>query len=86
MKNMYGTFPDIDKAKYHKKSIEDTILEVNSAFTPNLVIIDGCIGGEAVGPLSACPVYFEMMGYEPMDIVHIKKAYEARSWRCFGQV
>jgi uncharacterized protein (DUF362 family) len=94
MKNMYGTFPDIDKAKYHKKSIEDTILEVNSAFTPNLVIIDGSIGGEAVGPLSACPVYFEtiiasndvvmadsiasqMMGYEPMDIVHIKMAYEA---------
>ena len=97
MKNMYGTFPDIDKAKYHKKSIEDTILEVNSAFTPNLVIIDGSIGGEAIGPLSACPVYFEtiiasndvvmadsiasqMMGYEPMDIVHIKKAYEA----CLG--
>ena len=47
MKNMYGTFPDIDKAKYHKKSIEDTILEVNSAFTPNLVIIDGSIGGES---------------------------------------
>ena len=94
MKNMYGTFPDIDKAKYHKKSIEDTIIEVNSAFTPNLVVIDGSIGGEAIGPLSACPVYFEtiiasndvvmadsiasqMMGYEPMDIVHIKMAYEA---------
>lgn len=59
MKNMYGTFPDIDKAKFHKKGIEDTILEVNSAFTPNLVIIDGSIGGEAIGPLSANPVYFE---------------------------
>ena len=94
MKNMYGTFPDVDKAKYHKKSIEHTILEVNSAFTPNLVIIDGSIGGEAIGPLSASPVYFEtiiasndvvmadsiaaqMMGYNPMDIVHIKMAYEA---------
>jgi uncharacterized protein (DUF362 family) len=94
MKNMYGTFPDVDKAKYHKKSIEDTIIGVNSAFTPNLVIIDGSIGGEAIGPLSASPVYFEtiiasndvvmadsiasqMMGYNPMDIVHIKMAYEA---------
>lgn len=51
MKNMYGTFSDIDKAKYHKKSIEHTILEVNYAFTPNLTIIDGSIGGEAIGPL-----------------------------------
>ncbi len=34
MKNMYGTFSDIDKAKLHKKSIEHAILEVNSAFTP----------------------------------------------------
>jgi uncharacterized protein (DUF362 family) len=59
MKNMYGTFPDIDKAKFHKKSIEHTILEVNTAFTPNLVIIDGSIGGEAIGPLSATPVDFE---------------------------
>ena len=94
MKNMYGTFPDIDKAKFHKKSIEDTILEVNTAFTPNLVVIDGSIGGEAVGPLSVTPLYYEtiiasndvvmadsiacqMIGYRPMDIVHIKMASDA---------
>lgn len=59
MKNMYGTFPDIDKAKFHKKGIEGVILEVNSAFTPNLVVIDGSIGGEAIGPLSATPLYYE---------------------------
>ena len=93
MKNMYGTFPDIDKAKFHKKGIEETILEVNSAFTPNLVVIDGSIGGEAVGPLSATPVNFQtiiasddvvladsiackLMGYDPMEIVHIKMAQE----------
>ena len=93
MKNMYGTFPDVDKAKYHKKSIEHTIYEVNSAFTPNLVIIDGSSGGEAIGPLSADPVYYQtiiasndvvmgdsiaarMMGYDPLDITHIKMAHE----------
>jgi uncharacterized protein (DUF362 family) len=59
MKNMYGTFPDIDKAKFHKKSIEEVIFEINSAFTPNLVIIDGSIGGDAIGPLSAEPVYYQ---------------------------
>ena len=93
MKNMYGTFPDIDKAKFHKKGIEETILEVNSAFTPNLVIIDGSEGGEAIGPLSATPVNFQtiiasndvvmadsvasrLIGYDPMEIVHIKIGQE----------
>jgi uncharacterized protein (DUF362 family) len=93
MKNMYGTFPDIDKAKFHKMGIEETILAVNSAFTPNLVIIDGSVGGEAVGPLSATSVNFQtiiasndvvmadsvasrLIGYDPMEIVHIKMAQE----------
>jgi hypothetical protein len=93
MKNMYGTFPDVDKAKFHRKSIEHTIYEVNKAFTPNLVVIDGSIGGEAIGPLSCRPVVFEtviasndvvtadsiscqLMGYNPMEIIHIKMAHE----------
>ena len=59
MKNMYGTFPEEAKAKYHRKGIEDVIYEVNWAFTPNLTIIDGTIGGEGYGPLSCSPVGFQ---------------------------
>lgn len=59
MKNMYGTFPDVDKAKYHRKKIEDVIYEINSAFRPTLTVIDGTIGGEAIGPLSCRPVNFQ---------------------------
>ena len=94
MKNMYGTFPDVDKAKYHRKGIERTIYDVNNAFTPSLVVIDGSIGGEAVGPLSTRPLSFEtiiasndvvmadsiacqIMGYDPMDVVHIRIAQES---------
>jgi uncharacterized protein (DUF362 family) len=94
MKNMYGTFPDVDKAKYHRKGIERTIYEVNKAFTPCLVVIDGSIGGEAVGPLSTRPLSFEtiiasndvvmadsiacqIMGYDPMDVTHIRIAQES---------
>ena len=94
MKNMYGTFPDVDKAKYHRKGIEQTIYEVNHAFTPSLVVIDGSIGGEAVGPLSTRPLSFEtiiasndvvmadsiacqIMGYDPMNVVHLKIAQES---------
>lgn len=56
MKNMYGTFPEEDKSKYHRFGIENVIYEVNDAFTPNLVITDGFIGGEGAGPLSSSPV------------------------------
>jgi len=59
MKNMYGTFPEVDKAKYHKMKIEEVIYEVNRAFTPNLVIIDGSIGSEAIGPLSSRPMDYQ---------------------------
>lgn len=93
MKNMYGTFPDIDKAKFHRKKIEDVIYEINRAFTPNLTIIDGSIGGEAIGPLTCAPLNFQtiiasndvvaadavacqLMGYDPMDITHIKIAHK----------
>jgi len=94
MKNMYGTLPEMDKAKFHKLGIEDTIFEVNRAFPPNLTIIDGSIGGEAIGPLSSEAVDFQtlvasgnvvvadavackLMGFNPLDIVHIRKAHEA---------
>lgn len=59
MKNMYGTFPEENKAKYHRFGIEDVIYEVNKAFTPHLTVIDGTIGGEAFGPLSCKPVKFQ---------------------------
>ena len=59
MKNMYGTFPEENKAKYHRLGIENVICEVNSAFTPNLTLVDGTIGGEAWGPLSCSQVNFQ---------------------------
>ncbi|MHA2338260.1 MAG: DUF362 domain-containing protein [Candidatus Hodarchaeales archaeon] len=57
MKNMYGTFPTGEKAQYHDVSIEDVIVDINTAFTPTLTIIDGSIGGESIGPLTCSPVY-----------------------------
>jgi hypothetical protein len=93
MKNMYGTFPQENKAKYHRLGIEEVICEVNKAFTPNLTIIDGTVGGDAWGPLSCSPVYAQtviasndvvaadavacqLMGYDPFDIIHLKRAHE----------
>lgn len=94
MKNMYGTFPEENKAKFHRFGIENVVVEVNKAFTPNLTIIDGSIGGEASGPLSSKRVDFEtiiasndvvaadsvacqLMGYDPLEVKHVKMAHDA---------
>ncbi|MGD2250816.1 MAG: DUF362 domain-containing protein [Candidatus Methanofastidiosia archaeon] len=94
MKNMYGTLPQMNKAVFHKLGIETVIYLVNKAFPPNLTVIDGSIGGEAMGPLSSEPVNFQtvvaagnvvaadavacqLIGFNPMDIEHIKKAHTA---------
>jgi len=58
MKNMYGTFTEENKARYHRYGIEEVIYDVNRAFTPNLTIVDGTIGGEGFGPLSCTDVEF----------------------------
>jgi uncharacterized protein (DUF362 family) len=93
MKNMYGTFPQQNKGKYHRFGIEEVIYEVNKAFTPSLTVIDGTVGGDAWGPLSCTPVNSEtviasndvvaadavacqIMGYDPLSIIHIKRAHE----------
>jgi uncharacterized protein (DUF362 family) len=93
MKNMYGTFPQENKAKYHRKGIENVVYDVNRAFTPHLTVIDGTIGGEAFGPLSCKPLNFQtiiasndvvaadavacrLMGYDPLDVVHVRIAHE----------
>ncbi len=59
MKNMYGTFPEENKAKFHRLGIENVTYEVNKAFTPHLTIVDGTIGGECFGPLSCKPLNFQ---------------------------
>jgi uncharacterized protein (DUF362 family) len=61
MKNFYGTHPKGDKAKYHKIGIEDVVVDMIRAFVPTLTIIDGSIGGQAIGPLTVKPVNAETL-------------------------
>ena len=93
MMNMYGIMSEENNAKLYRIGIENVICDVNKAFTPQLTVIDGTIGGEAYGPLSCRTVNFDtvvasndvvaadavacrLMGYDPMGIVHIRKAHE----------
>lgn len=52
LKNMYGTLPERDKAKYHAKGINETIGVINKNFRPNLTVVDMIEGCEGGGPLS----------------------------------
>lgn len=51
MKNLYGLLPSADKAKYHARGINEVIVDVTRAMTPNLTIVDGTRGCEGYGPL-----------------------------------
>ena len=59
MKNMYGILPEFEKIRYYKLGIDEVIYWINFAFTPNLTIIDGSIGGETLRPLSYDAVDFK---------------------------
>lgn len=51
LKNMYGTLPIMDKAKYHAKGINSVIAEVSKNFRPTLTVVDMVKGCEGGGPL-----------------------------------
>lgn len=52
IKNMYGSIPVRDKAKFHALGINETIGAVARAFRPNLTVVDMTLGCEGGGPLS----------------------------------
>jgi uncharacterized protein (DUF362 family) len=52
LKNMYGSLPPENKAKYHSKGINETIATVNKNFRANLTVVDMIMGCEGGGPLS----------------------------------
>jgi len=52
LKNMYGSIPVRDKAKFHALGINEIIGDVARAFRPNLTVVDMELGCEGGGPLS----------------------------------
>ncbi|WP_319508689.1 DUF362 domain-containing protein [uncultured Methanolobus sp.] len=81
MKNMYGTSPDIDKAKYHRIGINGVIFFMTRAFTPNLTIIDRSIGGEAAGPLHIKPIYYQTLVVSNDVVMADSVASQLMGWK-----
>lgn len=49
LKNAFGLIPDVDKMSVHREGIlEQTIVDINSARSPDLVVVSGLLGAEGI--------------------------------------
>jgi uncharacterized protein (DUF362 family) len=55
MKNQYGCNPYPRKSIYHK-NLHDCIVDLNIAFKPQLIVVDGIIAMEGRGPVDGTPI------------------------------
>ena len=55
MKNQFGCNPFPKKSRYHKR-LDDCVVDLNVAFKPQLIVVDGLIGMEGDGPVGGVPV------------------------------
>lgn len=56
LKNMFGLLPDKPKSKYHNLGIGKVIVDINSAYRPDLTVIDGFVAMEGSGPVNGQPI------------------------------
>jgi len=73
LKNQFGCNPDPRKVKYHKR-LDDAIVDLNVAFKPNLVMVDGIVAMEGYrGPTDGLPVKMDKLifGTDPVAVDHL---------------
>ncbi len=70
LKNMKGVLPRREKAKIHFAGLEEGITDLNATFTPDIVIVDGIVGLEGLGPSRGTPVDMGLIvaGFEPLTV------------------
>jgi len=68
LKNMKGLFHDATKRKLHMEGLFDGIADECTAIKPDLVVIDGIIGQEGLGPMYGVPVEMDLIiaGKDPV--------------------
>lgn len=69
MKNMFGVLSDKKKMALHKK-LMDIILYINKIVRQDLIIVDGIIGMEGLGPVLGKPVNLNVIvsGFNPVTV------------------
>lgn len=73
LKNQFGCNPDPQKSKLHER-LHDAIVDLNVAFKPNLVIVDGMVAmGGYRGPVDGVPIRMNTLifGRDPVATDHL---------------
>lgn len=55
LKNMFGVLPSRRKGQLHFKGLNEIIVDINTAFPSDLIVVDGIVGMEGWGPLKGDP-------------------------------
>ena len=68
LKNMKGLFHDATKRKLHMEGLFDGIADECTVIKPHLVVIDGIIGQEGLGPMYGSPIEMDLIiaGKDPV--------------------
>ena len=61
IKNLKGVLPPSEKRRSHAESVEQAIVDLCSFLRPALVVIDGLIGAEGMGPTGGDPVKMDLI-------------------------
>ncbi|MFQ6082967.1 MAG: DUF362 domain-containing protein [Candidatus Aminicenantia bacterium] len=61
LKNMMGVLPQREKWKMHLSGLHQALVDLNRVVKPDLVIIDGIIGQEGLGPTMGKPVEMNLI-------------------------
>lgn len=72
LKNQFGCNPIARKSQYHKR-LKEAIVDLNVAFKPDLIIVDGIVAMEGCrGPTAGLPVRMNtlLFGKDPVAVDH----------------
>lgn len=61
IKNLKGVLPASEKKRSHAESVEKAIVDLCSFLKPALVVVDGLIGAEGMGPTGGDPVKMDLI-------------------------
>ncbi len=61
MKNMMGVLPQREKWKMHMSGLHHALVDLNRLVKPDLVIVDGIVGMEGMGPTIGSPVEMKLI-------------------------
>jgi len=69
MKNMFGALANKKKSTFHSR-LSDILVYVNRAIRQDLIVVDGIVGMEGLGPINGSPVKLGLMvaGLNPVTV------------------